>query len=123
MLFCRLLNFFKIHFLKNSFRNTIRVSKSLDPDQARCSVGPDLVPNCLQKLSADDTRRQRVNNNILPVAVEAVVSSVKAPRGLQSACPHFGLPSGSDGTSTTPLLCHLGNKHIVVRLLASVIFQ
>ena len=33
---------------------------SLDPDQARRSVGPDLGPNCLQKLSADDTSRQRV---------------------------------------------------------------
>ena len=30
---------------------------SLDPDQARRSVGPDLGPNCLQKLSADNTRR------------------------------------------------------------------
>ena len=33
---------------------TIRVSTSLDPDQVRCSVGPDLGPNCLQRLSADD---------------------------------------------------------------------
>ena len=40
-------------FLKNSFRNTIRVSNSLDPDQARQNVGPDLGPNCLQRLSAD----------------------------------------------------------------------
>ena len=32
---------------------TIRVSKSLDPDQARHFVGPDLGPNCLQRLSAD----------------------------------------------------------------------
>ena len=40
--------------------NTIRVSNSLDPDQAQHFVGPDLVPNCLQKLSADDTSRQRV---------------------------------------------------------------
>ena len=30
-------------------------SNSLDPDQARHFVGPDLGPNCLQKLSADDT--------------------------------------------------------------------
>ena len=44
-------------FQKNSFRNTIRVSNSLDPDQARHIVGPDLGPNCLQKFSADDTRR------------------------------------------------------------------
>ena len=36
------------------------MSNSLDPDQARHYVGPDLGPNCLQKLSADDTTRQRV---------------------------------------------------------------
>ena len=51
-------NFFQNQlFQKNSFRNTIRVSNSLDPDQARHIVGPDLGPNCLQKFSADDTRR------------------------------------------------------------------
>ena len=60
MLFCRLLIFLKYTFWKNSFRNNIRVSKSLDSDQARLYVGPDLGPNCLQKLSADDTSRQRV---------------------------------------------------------------
>ena len=27
---------------------------SLDPDQARYFVGPDLVLDCLQRLSADD---------------------------------------------------------------------
>ena len=36
------------------------MSNSLDPDQARRIVGPDLGPNCLPKLSADDTGRQRV---------------------------------------------------------------
>ena len=35
-------------------RNTIRVSNSLDPDQARHFVGHNLGPNCLQELSADD---------------------------------------------------------------------
>ena len=35
------------------FFNTIRVSNSLDPDQARHFVRPDLGPNCLQRLSAD----------------------------------------------------------------------
>ena len=49
-------------YLQNPFRNTIRVSNSLDPDQARHFVGPDLGPNCLQMLSAGDTSRQRVNN-------------------------------------------------------------
>ena len=36
----------------------MRVSNILDSDQARRFVGPDLGPNCLQILSADDTRRQ-----------------------------------------------------------------
>ena len=39
----------------------IRESNSLDPDQAQCFIGPDLDLNCLQRLSADDTARQRVN--------------------------------------------------------------
>ena len=60
--FCRLLIFFsKSTFLKYSFRNTRRESNSLDPDQARQIVGPDLGPNSLQMLSADDTSRQRVS--------------------------------------------------------------
>ena len=36
------------------------MSNSLDLDQARHLVGPDLGPNCLQRLSADDTCRQSV---------------------------------------------------------------
>ena len=48
-------DFFKINFFfKNSFRYTIRVSNTLDLDQALHFVGPDLGPNCLQKLTADD---------------------------------------------------------------------
>ena len=38
------------------------MSNRLDPDQARHFVGPDLGPICLQRLSADDTSRQRVNS-------------------------------------------------------------
>ena len=55
--------FFKIQmytFSKITFKNTIRVSNSLDQDQAGHFVGPDLVPNCLQRLSADNTSKQRV---------------------------------------------------------------
>ena len=33
------------------------MSNSLDPDQARHFVGPDLDPNCLQRLSADNKSR------------------------------------------------------------------
>ena len=61
MLFCRLLIVSSSTFRKKSFRNTIGVSNSLDPVQARGFVGPDLGPNCLQRSSADDTSRQRVN--------------------------------------------------------------
>ena len=38
------------------------MSNSLDPDQAQHFVGPDLGPNCLQRLSADDTGRLRVKH-------------------------------------------------------------
>ena len=40
------------------FRNTIRLANSLDRDQNGHSVGPDLGPNCLQRLSADDKSLQ-----------------------------------------------------------------
>ena len=47
------------------FINTIRVSNSLDPDQARHFVGPDLGPNCLQRLLADNkSHPQRAELNI-----------------------------------------------------------
>ena len=51
--------FFKLTFSKESIRNTFRVSNSLDPDQALCFVGPDLGPNCLQRLSAEDKCRHQ----------------------------------------------------------------
>ena len=51
---CCLLIFSKKNFLQNYFRNTVQVSNSLDPNQDRQNVGPDLGPNCLQRLSADD---------------------------------------------------------------------
>ena len=39
------------------------MSNSLDPDQARHFVVPDLGPNCLQRLSADKSDRYRVKLN------------------------------------------------------------
>ena len=56
-----ILPYFTLRML--DFFYTIRVSNSLDPDQARHFVGPDLGPNCLQRLSAetkDTPNRQRV---------------------------------------------------------------
>ena len=58
---CVCLFIFKLPFSKISFRNTISVSNSLDSNQARRFVGPDLDLNCLQRISADDTTRQRDN--------------------------------------------------------------
>ena len=52
-----LIFFFKNKLPKNYFRNTIRVSNSLVPDQVRHIVRPDPGLNCLQRLSADDTCR------------------------------------------------------------------
>ena len=40
---------------------TIRILNSLNLDQDRHCVGPDLGPNCLQRLSADNTSMQRVD--------------------------------------------------------------
>ena len=45
---CQLLISSKLTLKK--IRNTIRVSNGLDPDQDKHSVGPDLGPNCLQRL-------------------------------------------------------------------------
>ena len=39
------------------------MANSLDPDQAQHNVWPDLGQNRLQKLSADDTSRQRAQSN------------------------------------------------------------
>ena len=48
------------------------MSNSLDLDQARHFVGPDLDPNCFQRLSADDTSRQRVRDKVTLVYTSVV---------------------------------------------------
>ena len=63
VLFFRLLIILKINFFKNSIRNTIRVSNSSDPD---------LVPNCLQSLTADDTSMQRIKSIALKTATDGI---------------------------------------------------
>ena len=57
----------KLSFSKNSFWNTIRVTNSLDPDQDRHIVGPDLGPNCLQRLSADNKSCFEHGKNKAPI--------------------------------------------------------
>ena len=58
--FCPLLMFSKSAFFSKS---TTRVTNSLDANEAGRFVGPDLGPNCLEILSADNTSRQRVNTS------------------------------------------------------------
>ena len=48
LIFCHQLTFFKIKFFEKLIVNT-SASNSLDPDQTRHFVRPDLGPNCLQK--------------------------------------------------------------------------
>ena len=55
--FCRLLIFFQNQLFGKIPSGMPSLSNSLDPDQARHIVGPDLGPNCLQRLSADDNSR------------------------------------------------------------------
>ena len=65
-----LLTFFILHAFLSSdglFQNYLfqekipsgipSASNSLEPDQARHFVGPDMGPDCLQRLSADDKVR------------------------------------------------------------------
>ena len=37
----------------------------MDSDQIRHFIGPDLGPNCLQRLSVDDTCKQRVKVGVV----------------------------------------------------------
>ena len=69
--FCRLLIFFfkislfvVVCFLNKSLGNISRVSSSLDHDHDRRFVGPDLGQNCLKMLSADDTSKERIYDDI-----------------------------------------------------------
>ena len=56
----------KLAFSKTSYRNITRVSNNVDPDQAQQYIGPDLGPNCLQRLSADDIYGQgKINEAFL----------------------------------------------------------
>ena len=64
-----------------SFRNTIR-SNSLDPDQTRCFVRPDLGPNCLQRLLADDKSHHcgvRVNYLVIYLKGAEVQANIADP--------------------------------------------
>ena len=52
----------------------------LDPDQAQNFVEPDLDPNCLQSLSADDTCKQRVFMCSKPTCLSVSFSCIHSVR-------------------------------------------
>ena len=54
---------FCYHLLIITYRNTIRVSNGLYPDQIIRSVGTELGPNYLQMLSSDKERVGNLGNN------------------------------------------------------------
>ena len=70
--------------------NTIRMSNSLDPDHARRFVRPDLGPNCLPRISADDTGRQSQEYHILNLNPTKMAcsprSSLNSPRVHEKYC-------------------------------------
>ena len=51
-----------VSFSQNSFRNSLKVSDSLDLDQVEKIVLSDLDPNSLQRLSADDRSQQNISH-------------------------------------------------------------
>ena len=63
MLLCSLLIFSKstLIIFKQLFQEYDQCHTVLDPDQARHSVGPDLGPNCLQRLSAEELAGKELN--------------------------------------------------------------
>ena len=56
-------DFFQNQFYQKILPGTLSVSNCLDPDQDRHFVGPDLDPNCLQTLSADDKDMESFTSN------------------------------------------------------------
>ena len=80
-----LLTFFKIIFSKNSFRNTIRMSNGLDPDQDQHSVSSDLDPNCLQRLSADNKSPLARQELIFNFCLHAYVKSMSRKGSKETA--------------------------------------
>ena len=56
-------DFFPNHLFRKKNSGIPSVSNSLDPDQSQHFVWPDLGTNCLQRISADDNIRQRVQES------------------------------------------------------------
>ena len=78
-----MLIFFKINFFINSFRNTIRVSNSLDPDQELHSVSPDLG----QTVCKDYQQTTKIAaSNLLVLILYVPVNNFSVMSGLVFLC-------------------------------------
>ena len=63
---CLLLNFFKIYFFKIFFSKAIRVSDSLDSDQAWHFAKPNLCLNCKHDFKQRTQAGKRLMTNVVP---------------------------------------------------------
>ena len=63
-------DFFKTNIFDFFFMKTTRakVSNALDPDQDRHSVGADLGPNCLQRLSTEEVNKGNLFSQIREIS-------------------------------------------------------
>ena len=83
MIFGRLLIFFKINFFQKFFQKHYQSAKQLG---SRQNVGPDLCPNCLQRLSAEDkSGRFYIAHLNMHLLVLYSLSVTVSPRHMQ--CP------------------------------------
>ena len=80
----------KLTFLKKlgTVTETITVSNHLDPDQGRHSVGPNLGPNCLQRLSAQTTK-VAASKVKLTTCVSFTINSVNSAAAEEQFCNIF----------------------------------
>ena len=56
----------------NNVYNSLRAN-GLGTDQARFSIGPDMDPNCLQRLSTDKGRRLQEMSHVVEPAISLLV--------------------------------------------------
>ena len=122
--FCRILIFFQNHFFssKTSFMYTVRLSNSLNLDQARRFVGPDLGSKYLQRYSANDTDRQRVNPAKSVTETKTVVWTCEYRN---SGLYNYQINNqgvGQTATILVPRLCHsymftAGFSHVELHML------
>ena len=68
----------------------MRVLNSLDPNENQHCVGPDLGPNCLQRLSVDHSK-VRVNFNTCKLILANLHPMVQS-----DLVPHFGVVTTAD---------------------------